>query len=238
MDFSMRRVNALVRKEMKDIVRNPNITVVGLIPLIGAIFISIMVTDEVIKMQLLPVLFLMNSALLTPMIMAMIISEEKEKNTLRTLMLSTVTPTEFLTGKGIVTWLYANITNIAIYLIISSPKEYLLIYIITSLFTSTIMIFIGAIIGIISKTVMSTGTNSLPILLIFYIFPYLAQFNITLSHIAVFLPTYHSQMLLNKMVNNHNIDIDYGRNFIALIAWILISFIIFVMIYRRRRFDR
>lgn len=234
----MRRVNALIRKEMKDIVRNPNVTVVGIIPVIAAIFISIFIKGVELRIQMLPLLFLMNAALLTPIIMAMIIAEEKEKNTLRTLMLSTVTPAEFLTGKGIVIWFYANITNIAIFLILGIPKEYLLMYMLMSFLTSTTMIFIGAIIGLLSKTVMSTGTNSLPISLVFYIFPFLAQFNIILSRIAQFIPTYQSQVFLNKILNNENIYKGSGMNFIIMIAWVFISFIIFVMIYRRRRFDR
>lgn len=237
MGFSMKRINTLVLKEIKDLLRNVNVFVVSLIPLVGTIFFSMMGPKEEVRMQVLLIIFIMNSALITPMTMAMLIAEEKEKNTLRTLMLSTVSPVEFLVGKAIVTWLLVGITNIGIFLIIQAPNKFLLMYIVIAFLISTIMILIGAIIGILSKNVMSSGTNSMPVILLFYFIPTLGVANKTLLHIAKLLPTYHSQSLMDKMLNNENIFSVGQQNILVLLVWIIISFAGFIMIYKRKRID-
>ncbi|WP_304943934.1 ABC transporter permease [Vallitalea guaymasensis] len=237
MGFSIKRVNTLVIKEIKDLIRNVNVFVVSLIPLVGAIFFSLMSSEKTFNTQVLSLIFVMNSTLITPMTMAMLIAEEKEKNTLRTLMLSTVSPMEFLIGKAIVTWILVGITNLAIFFILETPMQYLPMYIVVAFLISTIMILIGAIVGILSKNVMSSGTNSMPVILLFYFIPTLGVANETLGNIAKLLPTYHSQLLMNDMFSNENIFSIGKQNFIVLLIWIIISFIGFTMIYKRKRID-
>ncbi|APH14977.1 ABC-2 type transporter family protein [Clostridium sporogenes] len=191
MDFSIRRVNALVKKEMKDFVKNINASMMYLIPIALSIFysrLSNISNDPIVKRTLLIICVGMNISFISSMVVAMMIAEEKEKNTLRTLMLSSVSPWEFLTGKAIITIFISEIVNIAMLFIIGFDANYLVKYVLITSLLLFSMIEIGAIVGVFCKNQMATGIYSIPVIMIFYVIPMAAKTNTIMGTIANLLP--------------------------------------------------
>lgn len=123
MEFSMRRVNALFKKKVKDFGKNMNVSLMCLLPIAFSIIYSRLVGDStldghLVKIDILIMCTGMNLVMVSSFVVAMLIAEEKEKNTLRTLMLSGVSPLEFLTGKIFMSFLISEIINVAIFFII------------------------------------------------------------------------------------------------------------------------
>ncbi|WP_051986365.1 ABC transporter permease [Clostridium amazonitimonense] len=87
---------------------------------------------------------------------AMLIAEEKEKNTMRTLMLSAVSPLEFLAEKAIITLLLSIVINIIIFFMVGINVQYLGKYIVLSTLVVLSMIELGAVIGLAQQNQMST----------------------------------------------------------------------------------
>ena len=110
---------------------------------------------------------LLTLAMVPVALMGTIIAEEKEKNTLRTLMLNDVKPTEFLVSKVLLCMLFVMVDNVLIYFIIGLPIKTFIIYQLITLFTSVSLIFFGALIGLLSKNQMSAGLLSTPFMLVF-----------------------------------------------------------------------
>ena len=160
---------------------------------------------------------------------ASIISEEKEKNTLRVLIMSNVKPYEYLLGIGSYVWFacmlggavicaaggYNLQTSIAFMGIIA-------IGILTSL-------LIGAIIGIWSKTQMMATSITVPVMVIFSFIPMLSLFNSTIEKIARVIYSEQISRMLNQInslqLNVENIGV-IGLN-------ILIAVILFIIIFKK-----
>ena len=102
----MRNSIIVIKKQLKDILKNKAILIqFVLYPVLTLIM------ENTIHMEGMPELYftklfsIMYIGMAPLTSMAAIIAEEKEKNTLRVLMLSNVKPVEYLTGTGSYIWL-------------------------------------------------------------------------------------------------------------------------------------
>lgn len=102
MNISMRRVNAILQKDFKDISRNSAVSISALMPLILAFIYGRMgdITIEAHYMVINLTLVVVGSFL-----QCSLIAEEKEKNTLRGLMLSPASTLEILGGKSLLSFI-------------------------------------------------------------------------------------------------------------------------------------
>ncbi|AUN16747.1 TPA: ABC transporter permease [Clostridium botulinum] len=243
MDFSIRRINALLKKEIKDFAKNMNVSVMYLLPIMFSIIYSKLLgnnssNDVMNKINILILCVGMNISLISSMVISMLIAEEKEKNTLRTLILSAVSPWEFLTGKVLITFLVSEVINIAIFFSIGCDIQYLGKYILITTLVLFSMIEIGAIIGIISPNQMATGVFSMPVVMIFFVIPAFAKANKTIEAIAKFLPSYHMNIMIARLFKGETFGIESTRSIAIILAWIIIALIAFAFTYSRRGLDK
>lgn len=226
----MNNIVAIFKKQLKDTLRNKTV-------LIQFVMFPIMtlIMNNAIKIQEMPenffvILFATMYIGMAPLTsIASIISEEKEKNTLRVLIMSNVKPYEYLLGIGSYVWFacmlggavicavggYNLQTSIAFMGIIA-------IGILTSL-------LIGAIIGIWSKTQMMAISITVPVMMIFSFIPMLSLFNSTIEKIARVIYSEQISRMLNQInslqLNVENIGV-IGLN-------ILIAAILFIIIFKK-----
>ena len=180
----------------------------------------------------------MNIVMVGAFVMAMLIAEEKEKNTLRTLMISGVSPLEFFTGKALITFLMSEIINVAIFFIFKMNIQYLGKYILLSTLVVFSMIGIGGIIGIISSNQMATGVVGMPVLMIFFMIPMFAKVNKTLTKIAELLPNYNMNILLEKVFKGETIGAGSAYSIAVILGWIIISTAVFAYTYSKIGIDK
>lgn len=123
-----------------------------------------------------------------------IISEEKEQNTLRVLLMSNVRPHEYLIGIGSYVWLLCMLGSAVICIAGKySLKEraYFMLAMAVGIIASLLL---GAAIGTFSRTQMMATSLSVPIMLLFSFLPMLSLFNDTIAKAAKY--TYSEQIRL------------------------------------------
>jgi len=241
MEVSMRRINALVKKEMKDFPKNMNVSLVCLMPiglvLIFANIVGVNLEQGMGKIELLNIGLSMNLIMVSTYAISMLIAEEKEKNTMRTLMLSSVSPIEFLVGKAVVIFLFSVVTNIAIYFIVGIDIQYLVQYLLWTTILTVIMIQIGGIIGLIAQNQMATGVLGMPVIMGFLIIPMLAPANDIFQKTANLLPNYNLQVLLYKFFNGEGYS-NSTNNILVILVWIALVTIGFIYTYSKKGLDK
>lgn len=226
------KVRALVAKDVKDVLKNGNMLLLSLLPILfTALYSSMdfggekMPSDYVLTMGL-----LMNLCMVPISAMSMIIAEEKEKNTLRTLMLSNVSAAEFLLSKATVIFLLTQVSNLIIYFITGPESVGIGLFLVVTCLGSLCMMFFGALIGIVSKNQMSTGMLSAPVMLIMLLPAIFAMLNESIEKFARFTPSYALIQLLASPPD--------AAFYIAVIAvWTLIVGLLFALVYRKKRLD-
>lgn len=230
--MNMRNIFAIFRKQLKDTLKNKTVFIqFVLFPVLTFIM------QNVVKMDGMPENFFVNlfatmyigMAPLTSM--AAIIAEEKEKNTLRVLMMSNVKAHEYLIGIGSYVWFLCMLGAV----VICVTGRYELQAGIAFMGVMAIGIFIsllaGAAIGTWSKTEMMATSITLPVMMIFSFAPMLSMFNDTIAGIAKFTYTEQISLMLNRI--NH-IQI-HTENFFIIAVNIIAAAVLFTVAYRKCR---
>ena len=165
------------------------------------------------------------------------LAEEKEKHTLRTLMTSSVNGLEFFLGSlipAILMMMFVNIACVFLSGFSMNPAQWAG-YLFISTACSIAGAIIGMIFGIFSKNQMSAGTATTPVLLIFMMIPMFSQLNDTLGTISGFLFT----GILSDAISNigRQTALLSIRSGVILTAEILLTVILFLMLYKKKGFD-
>ena len=172
----MRNSIIIIKKQLKDTLKNKTV----LIQFILFPFLTL-VMEHAIKVEGMPELYftklfsIMYIGMAPITAVASIISEEKEKNTLRVLTMANVKPWEYLMGVGIYVWIICMIG--AGVIATGLRKDDIPFYLLVMAAGFAISILAGACIGIISKNQMSATSLVMPTMMIFAFCPMLAMFN-------------------------------------------------------------
>ena len=128
---------------------------------------------------------------------AAIISEEKEKNTLRVLMMANVKPWEYLAGIGIYVWSICMAG--AGVMSTSLPAGDIPFYLGVMAAGFVISIAVGACVGIAAPNQMVSTSMVMPVMLIFSFAPMLSMFNDKIEKVAKIFYTQQIRLFLNNM---------------------------------------
>lgn len=242
MNFSIKKVRALTLKEFKNFTKNSNVLLMSLLPILFSIIYTYIYSgkaaDGVPKIDILFLCLDMNLSMVASFVTAMLIAEEKEKNTLRTLLLSGVSSMEFLTGKVTVTFITTILTNIIVFFITGMETQYLGWFLLFSLLVVTSMIVIGAIIGMLAPNQMSTSVIGLPVILLFFLVPMLADFNDNIRRVAKFTPNYSMNLLLRHLFKGEALSGTDLPALITIAVWIALTAILFAVTYSKVGIDK
>lgn len=164
MTFSWKRVNAIFQKDFKDFSRNMAVSIVIFLPLIMAAAYSRMGVDSI---QGHFMTINMTFAMVGTYVQCCLIAEEKEKNTLRGLMLSPASNLEILGGKSLLSF----VLTIVIIFFSAFLSEYkpanITIVAVAIILSSLFYIGIGTLLGLVAKSVMESSVIVLPVIGIF-----------------------------------------------------------------------
>ena len=243
MEFSLRRVNALFKKEVKDFVKNINVSVMCALPILISFLYTNMLRKNpsgtsMSKTAVLSACVGINLVMVASFVIGMLIAEEKEKNTLRTLMLSAISPLEFLTGKACITFLVSEVNNLVVFIVIGIDKKYLVSYMIITTLVVLSMVLIGAVLGIFASNQMAMSVVGMPVIGVFWIIPLFAKMNKNFKAVAEFLPNYNMDIMLEKIFKGGTIGTEYAYNLAVILAWIIIASVIFMVTYNRKGLDK
>lgn len=226
----MKHIEAVLWKQVKDTFKNKEILIqFVMFPMLTLIMENVVEVEgmpERYFTNLFGVMFVGMAPLTS---MASIISEEKEKNTLRALMMSNVKPAEYLIGVGFYNWcicmLGACVIGFAGGHTGAAFGKFILIMGIGIL----VSILIGAAIGTWSRTQMMATSLTVPVMLIFSFLPMLSMFSEGIEKVARI--TYSQQIY--SMI--YQLDsMDFVAEPVGVIAVnIMVAIILFIYAYRR-----
>ncbi len=226
----MKHIIAILKKQGKDTLKNKTVLIQFLMfPILT------LVMDNAINIEGMPENFFVNLfavmyAGMAPLTsMASIIAEEKEKNTLRVLMMANVKPYEYLLGIGIYVWSICMAGSMVICTAGGCSRKAAIAFLCLMAAGIAISTLIGAAIGTWSQTQMMAASVAVPVMMVFSFLPMLSLFNATIGKIAKF--TYSEQLRL--MVSQaENLHLE-AENIGILAANMLVFAVLFTISYKK-----
>lgn len=182
----MNHIITIIKKQLKDTLKNKTVLIQFLMfPVLGILM------TQTVQIQNMPENFFVNlfatmyigMAPLTAI--AAIISEEKEKNTLRVLRMAGVSPAQYLIGIGSYVFAACMLGGAVFCCLLedATHAQRMLFLLIMAVGISA-SILIGAAIGIGSKNQMSATSVTVPVMMLFSFLPMLSMFNDKIERLA------------------------------------------------------
>ena len=242
MKLRMHTLAVLIKKYFRLMFTNKNMLIMILLPIGFAVLYQTIFGD--VKEAGMPSNFvltlceLLNLSAIPLTGLAMMVAEEKEKNTLRVLMLSDVSALEYIFSKIISVLVLMELITIVIFFITATQLSYLPMFLLVTTVTSISMLLFGSVVGLLSKDQMSTSTLSTPLMILFLIPPMFQNMNEVIDKIASIVPTTRMMAIINDAMNGMSIlSQEHLLDFGIILAWILLGVVTFAMMYRKKGFD-
>lgn len=238
MDVSMRKIGVLFKKDFVDFFKNMAIFISCIVPVGFAVIYKYVLADMGLgTLYLMNMILGLNLTMISVMVPATTIAEEKEKFTLRTLMLSNVSGAEVFTAKMLVTSVIMLISNTLIFFISGVALGLLPLFLVITVIGGIPLILLGAAVGILSRDQMNAGVYEIPVMLLFMLPTVFNGLNSTIDKIAAFTPCQPTLDLVYALQKKQLVSADSLVSVAAICAWIVIASIILVLLYRKRGKD-
>lgn len=227
----MRNIAAVFTKQLKETLKNKSILIQFLMfPVMVLVMENAIVLEgmpEHFFVKLFAVMFVGMAPLTC---ISSIISEEKEKDTLRALMMSNVHPFEYLIGIGLYVWLMCMV-GAAVFAVTGGyeSKDFLMFMLIMA---AGILLseLTGAVIGVFSKDQMAATSVTVPVMMVFSFLPMLSMFNESIEKIA--RVTYSQQ--LSILINGLGTAEVKPESILVIAANFIISAVLFALVFKKK----
>lgn len=231
---------ALFKKDFKSCLTNKNLLITLLLPLFFAVAYTFLLSEitQISGDYILLLCSVMVLSIIPLSVLSSMIAEEKEKYTLRSLMMAGVNGMEFIMSKAFVCLVMLMAEGAALFFICGASFDGFLGYFLVMLLASFAIICFGAVVGIASKDQMSAGTLGSPLMMLLMLPPIFSQFNSTVEKIAKLFPTTSLYTVYPNAAAGKTLF--SGDNIFALLicmVWIIAGVAIFQMIYKKKGLD-
>ena len=194
----MRNCTVILKKQLKDTLKN-KVTLIQFImfPVLTLVMENAITLDGMPELFFTKLFSVMYIGMAPVTSTAAIIAEEKEKNTLRVLMMANVTPWQYLLGVGFYVWSVCMIG--AVVMGTGFPPDQIPFYMMIMAIGLMISVFVGACVGILAKNEMTATSLVVPVMMLLPFLPMLAMFNDKIKIVSRVFYTRQLQMLLEHM---------------------------------------
>lgn len=225
----MQNIIIIIKKQLKDTIKNKTILIQFILfPLMTVIMenaISLEGMPELFFTKLFAIMYIGMAPITS---VAAIISEEKEKNTLRVLMMANVKPWQYLCGVGFYVWAICMIG--AGVMSLGFPGKDRAFFLGLMGIGFFISILAGACVGIFAKNQMAATSLVMPGMMILAFLPMLSMFNEKIAKVAKIFYTEQLKNILEKMSSS---DMPENAVWIILINAVVLVFL-FSFVYKRK----
>ncbi len=198
----MNNIRIMIWKQLKDTLKNKTIFIqFVMFPVLG-IFMTKAVDIEGMPPHFFVNMFAAMYVGMAPLTsMAAIISEEKEKNTLRVLLMAKVTPWQYLLGIGCYVFFFCMLGAAVFCSLLGEGTafydrcEFLLVM--AAGITASLMA--GAAIGAGSRNQMAATSVTVPVMMVFSFLPMLSMFNETIAKVAKYTYTEQIRRMISAL---------------------------------------
>lgn len=232
--MDMRKIYAIWEKQVKDTLKNKEILIqFVLFPLLTAVMMGSMRIDGMPENYFIALFATMYIGMAPLTSMAAIISEEKERGTLRVLLMSNVKAGEYLIGTGGYVLMICSLGALFFGFLGNFRGSDLAVFVLAMCAGILISLLMGAAIGVKSKGQMAATSIAVPVMMVLSFLPMLASFNDKIAKVSKYL---FSQQCSNIMggIGIHAPEVEsiviIGVNFLLVI-------LLFTLCYRRYGLD-
>lgn len=227
----MNNIFAIFKKQLKDTIKNKTVLIqFVMFPVLTVIM------NNAVKIEGMPDNFFVNlfAAMFIGMApltsIASVISEEKETNTLKVLVMSDVKPYEYLLGIGSYIWLMCMLGSAVICAAGNYTYKEAALFLCIMAAGILASLLIGAAIGVLSKTQMAATSVTVPVMMIFSFMPMLSMFNSSIEKIARFT---YSEQVSRLLGNIGSLQID-TKSLLIIAANMVVFLLLFIFSYRKK----
>jgi len=234
MSISLKRARAIFVKDYKEFSRNYALSIILIFPII----LTLLLRGAGPSMSGAFALVLNPSfVLLTCFVQACLIAEEKERNTLRTLMMTPATTMDVLIGKSALVFVMsAVVLPIATYIFGYKPAN---IWAFVAVIILSIILYTaaGTICGLFSKTLLEASLSIIPVAIIFTGAPWGALLvkDFPIFKVLEYVPSSQLEYLL--AIRKGYTTGDLLKPLLITLAWTVVLTIVSVVLYQRRLKD-
>jgi len=225
----MRNIVIIIKKQLKDTLKNKTIFIQFILFPIMTLIMENAVNIEGMPPMFFTKLFSVMYIGMAPITsVAAIISEEKEKNTLRVLMMANVKPWQYLMGVGIYVW--AICMAGAGVMAAGLGGNHIAVYLCVMGIGFVISIIAGACIGIYAKNQMTATSVVMPVMMILSFAPMLSMFNDNIQKVAKICYTQQLKGILDNM-SFENVS---GESALIILVNAAFFIVLFCTTYKRK----
>lgn len=230
----MKNISAIFVRQLKDTIKNKSILIQFLMFPVMTLIMENTVKIDGMPSHFFAELFAVMYVGMAPLTaVSAIISEEKEKNTLRVLLMANVKPHEYMLGVGSYVWLLCMSGAVVIGLSTGYCAAEFASFMLIMAVGFIISIMMGATVGLISKSQMVAASITIPLMMVPSFLPMLAMFNSTIEKIAKFCYTYQIKLFLSLPEG----DIMSAEGIIVLTCSLIVAIVAFIIAYKRNGLD-
>ena len=227
----MKNIAVIFKKQLSDTLKNKTILIQFLMfPLLVIIMENAIKIDDMPEHFFAKLFAVMFVGMAPLTCMSAVISEEKEKNTLRVLMMSNVKPAEYLVGTGAYVFVMCSLGT-AVFAVVGGYGGTGLVRFIAVMSAGIILSELtGAVIGIFSRDQMTATSVTVPVMMIFAFAPMLSMFNDTIRTVA--RVTYSQQ--ISELINNIGNSPVSAESLTVIAVNFALAVILFTAAYRKK----
>lgn len=197
--MKMRAVSAVWKKQVKDTLKNKEVLIQFFLFPVMAIIMQNAIKVPGMPENFFVVLFATMYVGMAPLTaMAAILAEEKEKNTLRVLLMSNVKAAEYLAGTGVYVLAVCMLGALVFGVVGKYRGGELAMFLLIMCIGILSSLLIGAAIGVWSRSQMGATSMTVPVMLVFAFLPMIAMFNSGIAKVSRFT---YSQQISNMMTD-------------------------------------
>lgn len=248
MNAAMRKTGALLAKDFADLFKNPTLLVVCLLPIAFMALYSFMIgdaaggsdltaeqqeaVDPVISQFMLGSSLCMTLGMVCTMTVLYGIAEEKEKRTLRTLMLANVGASQVVASKAVVALVASTVVNAVCFFVAGGEPGMLGAYLALGVVGSLPVILFSLVLGLASRDQMTAGVYSVPVLLVALV-PMFGMANETIEKASHWLPAGGVYDLIGLAMDGRLLSQDALAPLGVTLAWIVVGAVVFAALFKK-----
>lgn len=248
MNAAMRKTGALLAKDFADLFKNPTLLVVCLLPIAFMALYSFMIgdaaggsdltaeqqeaVDPVISQFMLGSSLCMTLGMVCTMTVLYGIAEEKEKRTLRTLMLANVGASQVVASKAVVALVASTVVNAVCFFVAGGEPGMLGAYLALGVVGSLPVILFSLVLGLASRDQMTAGVYSVPVLLVALV-PMFGMANETIEKASHWLSTGGVYDLIGLAMDGRLLSQDALAPLGVTLAWIVVGAVVFAALFKK-----
>lgn len=251
MNAAMRKIGALCQKDFVDMFKNPSMLVCLLMPIAFAALFRYMLGDvgvatvgkspqdysSVIGNTLNT--FELSSSLCMAIVMVVSmavvygIAEEKEKHTLRTLMLANVSAGQIIVSRAVISLVMMLVVATACFFIADvADVELLVPYLALGVLGALPIILLSLVLGLAARDQMTAGLYAVPVILI-ALAPMFGAYGEPISEVVAYLPTGGMNKLVELMMQGNLMTSDALLPLAVTLVWTVVCAILFISLFKR-----